>query len=240
MLEAKGISVHFNGVVALDAVDFAVAEGEILGLIGPNGSGKTTLLNVLSGFIKPTTGRIGLDGLDATRLAAAALSRLGVGRTFQGVRLFRGLSVFENVVLGFLGHGTGRRLADEKARELLDALNLTPRADDQAGALPYGEQRVVALARTLATQPRYLLLDEPAAGLNDAESDEFLGMLVRLHAGKSFAIVIIEHDMRLLMTLCHRMHVLDAGKTLAVGSPQAIRNDPRVIEAYLGAPLERA
>ncbi len=240
MLEARDISVRFSGVVALDKVDLTLAEGEILGLIGPNGSGKTTLLNVLSGFVRPLTGRLSVDGRETTRDPPLALSRLGIGRTFQSVRLFRNLTVLENVALGFLGHGAGRRAANARAQELLGQLSLGRRANDRAGALPYGEQRTVALARTLATTPRYLLLDEPAAGLNDAESDGLLDALKRLHAERNFGIVIIEHDMRLLMTLCHRMQVLDAGKTLAVGTPEAIRGDRRVIEAYLGAPLEAA
>lgn len=240
MLEASGISVRFSGLVALDGVDLAVSKGEILGLIGPNGSGKTTLLNALSGFVRPSAGRIRLDQRDVTASPPAARSRLGIGRTFQSVRLFRGLTVFENVILGFLGHGVARRAARVRAEKLLEQLNLADRTDDKAGALPYGDQRTVALARTLATEPDYLLLDEPAAGLNDAESDKLFHTLTMLHAERSFGIVIIEHDMRLLMKLCQRIHVLDAGKTLATGSPNEIRSDPRVIEAYLGAPLGSA
>ncbi|HVZ14523.1 MAG TPA: ABC transporter ATP-binding protein [Bauldia sp.] len=240
MLEARKVSVRFNGLVALDTVDLTLEKGEILGLIGPNGSGKTTLLNVLSGFVKPATGTVRVDGRDVTGRPPLELSRLGVGRTFQSVRLFRGLTVLENVTLGALGRGASRQTAAVRARALLDQLGLIDRASLKAGTLPYGDQRTVALARTVASAPNYLLLDEPAAGLNDRESDELLATLTRLHRDSGFGIIIIEHDMRLLMTLCQRIHVLDGGKTLAVGSPEAIRSDPRVIEAYLGAPLEAA
>jgi ABC-type branched-subunit amino acid transport system ATPase component len=240
MLEARQISVQFNGVSALDAVDLSVAYGEILGLIGPNGSGKTTMLNVLSGFVKPRTGSITVDGRDATRDRPAALSRRGVGRTFQSVRLFRRLTVHENVVLGFLGTGMSRRAAGEHARDLLARLRLLPVIEREASTLPYGQQRTVALARTLATRPRYVLLDEPAAGMNESESGELLRLLSDLHRDNGFGMIVIEHDMRLLMSLCQRVQVLDAGKTLAVGSPGEIRSDQRVIEAYLGAPTEAA
>lgn len=239
MLEARNISVRFSGIVALDGVDLTLAKGEILGLIGPNGSGKTTLLNVLSGFVRPMSGRVSIDERDMTARPPPAMSRSGVGRTFQSVRLFRRLTVHDNILLGFLGAGLPRRAAGVQCRELLAQLRLTDRAESAAGALPYGEQRTVALARTLATGPRYLLLDEPAAGLNDAESDELLHALTALHAERGFGMIVIEHDMRLLMSLCQRIHVLDAGKTLAVGSPDEIRADARVIEAYLGAPRKR-
>ncbi len=239
MLEARQISVRFNGVFALDGVDLALAPGEILGLIGPNGSGKTTLLNVLSGFVKPLAGEIRLDGRPVTQSLPAALSRAGVGRTFQSVRLFRRLTVHENVLLGFLGAGGGRRQAGRLADDLLARLGLARLADREAGTLPYGEQRRVAMARTVATGPRYLLLDEPAAGLNDAESDDLLATLAGLHRERGFAMIVIEHDMRLLMSLCQRVQVLDAGRTLAIGTPEEIGRDARVIEAYLGAPAER-
>jgi ABC-type branched-subunit amino acid transport system ATPase component len=240
MLEARRISVHFNGVAALDAVDLSLAPGEILGLIGPNGSGKTTMLNVLSGFVAPLTGAIKVDGREATKRRPAAMSRLGVGRTFQSVRLFRRLTVHENVILGFLGAGASRRVANAGARELLARLQLLAVAEREASTLPYGQQRTVALARTLATRPRYVLLDEPAAGMNESESSELLALLTDVQRENGFGMIVIEHDMRLLMSLCRRIQVLDAGKTLAVGSPDEIRNDRRVIEAYLGTPSESA
>jgi len=238
MLEASGITVRFRGVLALDSVDLTLSEGEILGLIGPNGSGKTTLLNVLSGFVKPSSGRVHLEQRDITESPPRTISKLGIGRTFQSVRLFKRLTVNENILLGFLGAGLSRRRARIRSRQLLEQLSLVGEAEDAAAALPYGAQRRVALARTLATEPRYLLLDEPAAGLNDAESEEFTNVLRGVQAERGFGVMVIEHDMKLIMGLCHRIHVLDAGKTLASGTPEAIRSDPSVVEAYLGAPRE--
>ena len=222
-LEARDIRVHIRGVRAVDGVDLTLHQGEILGLIGPNGAGKTTLLNVLSGFQRPTTGAVELNGEDITAWAPSEIARAGLVRTFQDVRLFPMLTIFENVEAAAVSTGTSRRQARASTWELLSHLGLEPRAALVAGGLPHGEERRLAIARALALRPSFLLLDEPAAGLNEGESDEFnLGLLV------------IEHDVRLIMQLSERIQVLDHGKTIAIGTPAEVRRDPAVLTAYLG------
>ncbi|MDX6234562.1 MAG: branched-chain amino acid transport system ATP-binding protein [Nocardioidaceae bacterium] len=231
----QDVVVSFKGVRALDGVTASLAPGEVLGIIGPNGSGKTTLLNVLSGFVKPDSGAVLHRGRDVTRLAPRQLSRRGIGRTFQAVRLFKNLTVEENLVCAVLGHGATLRRAKERSGELLDQLELGPLGQTLARALPYGDQRRVALARTLALRPSVLLLDEPAAGLNDAETDELLGFIKAAQADLRCSVMFVEHDMRVILQLCDRIQVLDSGKTIAVGTPEQIRHDPLVISAYLGS-----
>jgi branched-chain amino acid transport system ATP-binding protein len=233
-LEAHDLGVHFDGLKALDGIDLWIDGGEIVGLIGPNGAGKTTLLNVLSGFQAPTSGRVVLDGADVTGWPAERLARRRLVRTFQSVRLFPALTLLENVQLGGVGVGMSRRRAERQAVELLGAVGLAHRAGAVASALPHGEERLAGVARALAVKPRFLLLDEPGAGLNEDESDELLAALREIHRRFDVSIVVVEHDMRLIMRLCGRLHVLDHGRTLAVGTPDEVRRDPAVLDAYLG------
>jgi branched-chain amino acid transport system ATP-binding protein len=237
-LEAKDVRVHFDGVKAIDEVDLVVNRGELFGLIGPNGAGKTTLVNVLSGFQQPTSGRIFLSGNDVTKLPPHKRSARGLVRTFQGVRLFHRLTVFENVEVGALGAGAGRREARTLAQDLLERVQLADKADDLATSLAHGQERRLGIARALAMRPRFLLLDEPAAGLNEAESDELLRSLVGFRDEFSLGVLIIEHDMRMIMRLCERIQVLDHGKTIAIGTPAEVRANQAVIEAYLGVGRE--
>jgi len=233
-LRATKVRVQFDGVRALDGVTLRLEPGEILGVIGPNGAGKTTLLNVLSGFQSPTAGDVWLGERSMTRWSPQRRARAGVVRTFQAVRPFMDLTVRENVELGALG--TGRRAADARraAGDLLERMHLTHRAEDDASALTAGEERRLGIARALAASPRFLLLDEPAAGLNEHESDDLVGTLARLNEEGEIGLLVVEHDMRLIMRLCHRIHVLNFGETLAEGSPEQVRSDRRVLEAYLG------
>jgi branched-chain amino acid transport system ATP-binding protein len=238
LLGAADVRVHFVGVKAIDGVDLELRRGEILGLIGPNGAGKTTLVNVLSGFQRPTTGRVLLGGSDVTGWAPARLAAHGLARTFQGARLFGGLTVFENVEVGAVGVGVGRRRAREVAWDLLERMHLAGQADVPAAALPHGAERRLGIARALASRPGFLLLDEPAAGLNEAESDELVEALATIPREFGCGLLVIEHDMRLIMRLCHRIQVLDHGKTIATGSPQEVRASPAVLTAYLGTKRE--
>jgi branched-chain amino acid transport system ATP-binding protein len=233
-LATAGVAVHFDGVRALDGVDLELESRSILGLIGPNGAGKTTFINVVSGFQRPTAGSVALEGRDVTGLAPNRLAQAGVARTFQGARLFQWLSALENVEAGALGRGLGRRAAAAAARELLAMVGLERRARQRAGSLPYGDQRRLGIVRALATEPRFLLLDEPAAGLTEAESDELAQFIVEVKDRFGCGILVVEHDMRLIMSLCERIHVLDYGRTLAIGTPREVRSDPAVVEAYLG------
>jgi branched-chain amino acid transport system ATP-binding protein len=234
LLEARDLRVHFGGVHAVDGVDLDLRRGEILGLIGPNGAGKTTLVNALSGFQKPTGGRVRLNGTDVTGWSPHRLARRGLTRTFQSVRLFPGLTVLENVELGGVGVGLRRPTARRAARELLGRLGFADRADQLATGLPHGLERRLGIVRALAARPSFLLLDEPAAGLNERESDELVQTLTLIRDDFSCALVVIEHDMRVIMRLCERIQVLDYGKTISLGTPAEVRRDPAVLTAYLG------
>ena len=234
-LVAEDIRVHFEGVRAVDGVDLTLELGQIMGLIGPNGAGKTTFMNAVSSFVPLTGGRVVVDGVDLTGAPPHRLVAGGLVRTFQDVATFPGLTVFENVELGALGAGLSRRRARARAWELLDSLGLRARARLPASALPHGDERRVGIARAVAVGPKFLLLDEPAAGLDDAESLALTEAIARLREDLGCGVLLVEHDMRIIFRVCERIQVLDYGKSIAVGSPEEIRTNKRVVAAYLGA-----
>jgi branched-chain amino acid transport system permease protein len=234
-LRAQGISVSFAGLVVLRGVDLELRAGEALGLIGPNGAGKTTLVNVVSGFQTPDSGRVSLDGTEITGWAPARLARAGLGRSFQAALPFRRVTALEGVAMGAMGIGLGKRAAVARAAELLERLGLQEEAEVPAGALPPGGQRLLGVARALATLPRYLLLDEPAAGLNEQEGAELVEAIRRVVADFGCGVLVIEHDMSLVAELCETVQVIDDGATVALGSAAEVQADPAVIESYLGS-----
>lgn len=234
-LEGQRLCVNFVGLRALDTVSIELHRGETLGLIGPNGSGKTTLVNVLCGQIAPAEGRTFCNGMDITSLPPREISRRGVARTFQIVRVFANLSVRENVEVAAVAHGASRNVARREADALLREFGLSARSEGLAGVLSYGDKRRVEIARALAADPRFLLLDEPAAGMNEQESEALLALLSALPASRDLGLLIIDHDMSLIMRLCHRLHVLASGRTIAEGGVETVSNSPEVIEAYLGS-----
>jgi branched-chain amino acid transport system ATP-binding protein len=234
-LIAEGACVRFGGLAAVDDVSFSLERGEIVGLIGPNGAGKTTLVNVLSGFQKPTTGEVRLEDRRFAGAAPDAFARAGVARTFQAVRLFKGLSVSENLEVSLVANGLSRRRARDRAKALLAEFLPGDRGRMPVAALTYGEERKVGIARALALEPRYLLLDEPAAGMAAAEVEDLRGAIIRVRGAYGCGILVVEHNMAFIFSLCDRIHVLGSGRTLAVGSPDAIRANATVREAYLGA-----
>ncbi len=236
VLRCVGVGVTFSGLEALRGIDLSLVQGEIVGLIGPNGSGKTTLLNVLSGVIVPTTGRVEIDGRDVTRWPAHRVAARGVARTFQNIRLFGQMSVLENVEVGAAlqpGRPGGAALR-RAARAVLAETGLSGVADRRARTLPYGIRRRLEIARALATRPAFLLLDEPAAGANEAESDELRMLIAELRRAHGLGILIVEHDLRLIMRLADRIVVLNEGARIAEGSAHDVSTDPAVREAYLG------
>ncbi|HEV7400394.1 MAG TPA: branched-chain amino acid ABC transporter ATP-binding protein/permease [Solirubrobacterales bacterium] len=233
-LRAEGISLAFAGLQVLKQVDLAFGPGEALGLIGPNGAGKTTLVNVLSGFQAPDSGTVSLDGIDVTGRSPVRLAHDGLGRTFQAALPFAQLSCLESVAVGAMGMGAGRRQAIAVATDVLGRLNLLEQAALAAGSLPPGRQRLLGIARALAVRPRYLLLDEPAAGLNEAECGALVAVLRGVLDDFGCGILLIEHDMNIVMELCSRIQVLDDGTTLRIGTPEEVQADPAVVQAYLG------
>ncbi len=234
-LHAVGVSLAFSGLQVLKQIDLRLEPGEALGLIGPNGAGKTTLVNVLSGFEVADSGTVSLDGVDVTGRSPTRLARDGLCRTFQAALPFLELSGLESVAVGAMGMGLGRRRAVALATDVLARLNLLEQATRPAGSLPPGRQRLLGIARALAIQPRYLLLDEPAAGLNEAECEELVEILRNVLADFGCGILLIEHDMSIVMPLCSRVQVLDDGMTLRIGTPEDVQADPAVVEAYLGS-----
>ena len=228
------MSRSFEGLQALDGVTVELHRNEVVGLIGPNGAGKSTLVNVLSGFDSPTAGTVELDGQDVTRWSAHRRGRAGLARTFQHSRSFRGLTVRENVEIAAIGTGTGPRDARRRADGLLSLLGLDRRAEDPAASLPHGDERRLGVARALATEPRYVLMDEPAAGLTEAEVPAFAAVVRSVRDDHEAGVLLIDHNMALIMDVCDRIHVLDQGRMLAEGTPGEIRANLDVAAAYLG------
>jgi len=227
------VSRSFAGVQALRDVSLELRQGEVVGLIGPNGAGKSTLVNILSGFDRPTRGRVLLEDRDVTRWPAFRRGRRGLARTFQHSHAFRGLSVRENVEVSALGGGASQREAARRTRELLVLLGLDRYADRSAGSLAHGDERRLGVARALATEPRFVLMDEPAAGLPEAEIPQF-ATAVSMIRDRGAGVLLVDHNVALVLEVCERIHVLDQGKTLAEGTPQEIRAHLGVAAAYLG------
>ncbi len=249
MLEVKSLSISFGGLKAVDGFDITIEKGQLYGLIGPNGAGKTTVFNLLTGVYKPDTGSIVLDGKNITGKKTIEINQFGIARTFQNILLFKYLSVLDNVKAGLHNHHPYSTLTgifrlpkyykvekemNEKAMELLKVFDLEQEADYKASNLPYGKQRKLEIARALATDPKLLLLDEPAAGMNPNETAELMETIRFVQEKFDMTILLIEHDMKLVSGICEKLTVLNFGQVLASGDTSAVLNDPQVVKAYLG------
>ena len=253
ILETHHLGIDFGGLNAVDDFTISVGRTEISGLIGPNGAGKTTVFNLLTNVYQPTRGDIMLDGHSTAGKTSAQVNRMGIARTFQNIRLFSDMSVIDNVKVGLhnsvnqslfssvthlFGYKSSEKKSRDEALELLDFFNMADSADMQAGSLPYGAQRRLEIARALATHPLIILLDEPAAGMNPSETFELMENIRRIRDNFHISVMLIEHDMNLVMNICEGICVLDHGKIIAKGSPDEIKSNPAVIEAYLGKKKE--
>lgn len=249
LLEVKNLGISFGGLRAVDNLNLSIEKGQLYGLIGPNGAGKTTVFNMLTGVYKPTDGQILLDGEDITSKSTVEINKAGIARTFQNIRLFKGLSVIDNIKVGL--HNQNKystvtsilrlpkyfkteKVINDKAMELLKVFNLENFADINADNLPYGQQRKLEIARALATNPKLLLLDEPAAGMNPNETQELMDTIRFVRDNFDMTVLLIEHDMRLVAGICEELTVLNFGTELAQGKPDVVLKNPEVITAYLG------
>ncbi|HVJ64206.1 MAG TPA: ABC transporter ATP-binding protein [Bdellovibrionota bacterium] len=255
LLDVRGLTIRFGGLVAVNNVSLSIRSGELVGLIGPNGAGKTTCFNMLTGVYEPTEGEILLCDKSLVGVAPHDISSRGISRTFQNIRLFKSMTVLENLyvsmhhereyslldtILRLPRFAVRERALHDKAMEILKVLGLDRHANTAAASLPYGEQRKVEIARALATTPKLLLLDEPAAGMNPAETAMLATYIQQIRKDFDLTILLIEHDMSLVMKICERLYVLDYGQLIAEGSPETVKCNPRVIEAYLGGSVGEA
>ena len=249
VLDVRNLGIDFGGLTAVDSFNITIGPTEISGLIGPNGAGKTTIFNLLTSVYQPTRGSILINGIDTKGMTTHKVNKLGIARTFQNIRLFSDMTALENVKVGMHnqikcsfvssllhlpGYYKAEKKANEKAMELLDFMGLTDVADQKAGSLPYGVQRRLEIVRALATNPSSILLDEPAAGMNPSETTELMHQIRRIRDTFHIAIFLIEHDMNLVMNVCEAIAVVNYGRIIAKGTPEEIRHNPAVIEAYLG------
>ncbi|HAL16143.1 MAG TPA: high-affinity branched-chain amino acid ABC transporter ATP-binding protein LivG [Anaerolineaceae bacterium] len=249
LLNISNLTMQFGGLVAVSDFNLELKQGKIAGLIGPNGSGKTTVFNVITGFYKPTQGNLFLDGKEITNLTPDRITAMGLTRIFQNSRVFRDLSVFDNVMIGHHirmrsspvaavlrtpGYSAHEKRAIDQTMLLLEQLDLAVHVNEKAGALPYGLQRKLEVARALSTEPKVLLLDEPATGLSSEEKDEMIDFILKVRQDYGLTILLIEHHMRVVMGICEEISVLNYGKTIATGNPVEIQSNQAVIDAYLG------
>lgn len=255
LLRVKGLEKRFGGLVAVSDYNLTLEKGELMGLIGPNGAGKTTVFNLLSGVLKPSAGNFFLASDNITDFSPAQIAGIGIARTFQNIRLFGDLCVLDNIKVAFhMRHGLGllhtichtakfrrrEKKITQKAMEYAKIMDLEDLVHEPARKLPYGDQRRMEIARALATDPKLLLLDEPAAGMNPQETADLMKTIKKIHSEHDMTILIVEHDMHMVMNLCQRIQVLNHGHELACGTPEEIQNSPEVIKAYLGSPKEKS